>query len=57
MDQITAFFENINWDNVMQVVSDYVTKIEIKSFADNLWATLQQLINIIAGDLLGGILG
>lgn len=57
MDQITAFFENINWDNVMQVVSDYVTKIEIKSFADSLWATLQQLINIVAGDLLGGILG
>ena len=55
MEQITAFFEGINWDNVMTVVTDYVTKIEIKSFADKLWALLQEIINIVAGDIISGI--
>ena len=53
MEQITAFFEGIDWDAVMVVVTDYVTKIEIKPFADQLWALLQQVIDIVAGGILG----
>lgn len=55
MDQITAFFEGINWDNVMTVVANYVTKIEIKTMADKLWDLFLQVINIVAGGIISGI--
>ena len=49
MEQITAFFEGINWDNVMGVVTDYVTKIDIKPFVDGLWELFGNVVGIILG--------
>lgn len=50
MDQITAIFENINWDEVMTVVADYVSKIEIKTAFDN----LKELFFALIGEFIPG---
>lgn len=49
MEQITAFFEGINWDNVMNVVTDYVTKIDVKAACDSLFEFFMSVVGIFAG--------
>ena len=56
MDQITALFENINWDNVLGVVADYVTQINIGDFLQAIIDFFMGFLGEVAGGLLGGIL-
>lgn len=56
MDQITAAFENIDWNNVMSVVTDYVTKIDVGGFIQTIMDFLKGALEIIAGDILGAVL-
>ena len=56
MDQITAAFENIDWDSVMSVVTDYVTKFDVGAFLQTVMDFLKGVLEIVAGGILGGIL-
>lgn len=56
MDQISEFFSNINWDNVMGVVADYVTQINIGDFLQSVIDFFMGFLGEVAGGLLGGIL-
>ena len=49
MDQITAFFEGINWDNVANVLVDYISKIDVKAACDAVWELFMNVVGVIAG--------
>lgn len=52
MDQITAFFEGIDLDNVMNVVTDYVTKIDVKAAFDALFQLFMNIVGVVAGGFI-----
>ena len=49
MDQITAFFEGIDWDNVANVLVDYISKIDVKAACDAVWELFMNVVGVIAG--------
>ncbi len=57
MDQISEMFANINWDDVLTVVSDYVTKINVGDFLQSVMDFFLGVLGVVAGDLLAVIMG
>ena len=57
MDQISEMFANINWDDVLTVVSDYVTKINVGDFLQSVMDFFMGVLGVVAGDLLAVIMG
>ena len=49
MDQITALFEGINWDNVMNVIADYVTKIDVGAGLTKIFNFFMSFVGVIVG--------
>lgn len=49
MEQITAFFENVDWDNVLGVVADYITQFDIKPAFDSLYTFFMNFVGVILG--------
>lgn len=56
MDQISATFENIDWDNVLSVVTDYVTKFDVGAFIQTVMDFFKGVLEVVAGDILGAVL-
>lgn len=56
MEQITAFFQGIDVDALMNVVADYVTKIDINQGLLDFGAFFRAAFQAILGGL-SGILG
>lgn len=52
MDQITAFFEGINWDNVANVLVDYISKIDVKAACDAVWELFMNIVGVVAGGFI-----
>ncbi|MCQ2485139.1 MAG: hypothetical protein MJ168_07375 [Clostridia bacterium] len=52
MDQITAFFEGIDVDKVMNVVADYVSKIDVKAALDSIFQLFMNVVGVIAGGFI-----
>jgi len=57
MDQISETFSNIDWDNVLTVVTDYLTKINVEEGITKLMDFFKGIFDITLGGILGGILG
>lgn len=49
MEDITAFFNGVDWDSVLGVVADYVTKIDIKPAVDSVFTFILNFAGVILG--------
>lgn len=51
MEQITEFFNNINWVDVGAVATEYITKINIKPPVEALFELFMSVVGVILGGL------
>lgn len=52
MDEIKEMFEGVNWDNIMTVVADYVTPIDVSKIINDLFSFFMNVVGVFLGDLI-----